>query len=245
MERRTSARARLATCAFVVGITPFSAGAAQRLPSRIALLVEGGTTWETHDPQSFLLADPSGREPLLEFDRGSAYGLALDIQVAPVLVLRTAYESSEPELSMTIFAPPGLDDDSLVARTRSESLRVGIFLHGSLKRDLFAPDAPSRVMGRFGLSVARSRLRSVELTGEAVEAFDVVSYSSRDAWVFALEAEFIARFGRSRWFGGVGTLFGVGPGPSLVVEPSAGSGFTKSEFEFRSNRLTLRLGYRF
>jgi hypothetical protein len=221
------------------------AAATDREPSRFAIVLEGGTAWESHDPQSFLLADPSGREPQLEFDRGSTYGVALDVQVAPVLVLRASLETSDADLSITLFPPEGLPDGALVARTTSEALRVGVFFHGLMRRDLFAPDVEHRVMGRFGVSVARASLRSIEVPQDAREAFEIASVSSLDSWTFALEAEFIARFGRSRWFGGVGVLVGVGPGPEVVLEPAAETPYVESAFEYRSNRLTARLGYRF
>lgn len=238
-------RRRLVVWTLAVAAVAAPAAAADREPSRFAVVVEGGTAWESHDPQSFLLADPSGREPQLEFDRGSTYGVALDVQMAPVLVLRASYEASDAELSMTLFPPDGLPDGAVVARTTSEALRVGVFFHGLMRRDLFAPDADHRVMGRFGVSIARASLRSIEIPEDAREAFEIASVSTDEAWIFALEAEFLARFGRSRWFGGVGALFGVGPGPEIVLEPSAGTTHVRSAFEYRSNRLTARLGYRF
>ncbi len=243
LTRRASGGAFLFFAAVVAALPPAAAAGPQ--PSRFAIVVEGGTAWESHAPQSFLLADPSDREPQLEFEGGSAYGVALDVQVAPVWVLRASYETSDADLSMTLFPPDGLLDDAIVARTTSEALRVGVFFHGLMRPDLFAPDADGRVIGRFGVSIARASLRSVEIPDDARDAFEIRSVSSNDAWTFALEAEFLARFGRSRWFGGVGVLFGVGPGPEVVLEPIAGATHVESAFEYRSNRLTVRLGYRF
>lgn len=240
-----SAGVRLVSWAFVLAVLPLPAAAADREPSRFAIVVDGGTAWESHDPQSFFLVDPSGREPQLEFDRGSTYGVALDIQAAPLLVVRTSYETSDAPLSMTLFPPEGLPEDAVVAQSTYEALRVGVFFHGLMRRDLFAPDADHRVMGRFGVSVARATLGSIAVPEDAREAFAIVSASSADAWTFALEGEFLARFGRSRWFGGVGVLFGVGPGPEVVLVPADGTTYAKSAFEYRSNRLTARLGYRF
>jgi hypothetical protein len=245
MRQARSAWDRLVPWGFAVAALAAPSASAAREPSRFAIVVEGGTAWESHDPQSFLLADPSGREPQLEFDSGSTYGVALDVQLAPVLVLRTSYEVSDADLSITLFPPEGLPDGAVVARTTSEALRVGVFFHGLMRRDLFASDAEHRIMGRFGASVARASLRSIEVPQDVREAFEIVSVSSADSWTFALEAEFIARFGRSRWFGGVGVLVGVGPGPEVVLEPSAGTTYVESAFEYRSNRLTARLGYRF
>ena len=245
MSNVRSAWARLVPCALAASALAAPAAAADREPSRFAIVVEGGTAWESHDPQSFLLTDPSGREPQLEFDRGSTYGVALDVQAAPLLVVRASYETSDAELSMTLFPPDGLSDDAVVAQTTYEAIRVGVFFHGLMRRDLFAPDADHRVMGRFGVSVARARFRSIEIPEDAQDAFAITSASSADSLTFALEAEFLARFGRSRWFGGFGALFGVGPGPEVVLEPAAGTTYVKSAFEYRSNRLTARLGYRF
>lgn len=241
LPSRTS-RTLLAVALLGLAVT---GAAAERKPSRFALWVEGGTAWESHDPQSFLLTDSGGREPQLEYDRGGAWGVGVDIQINELFVARGVYETAAADLSMTLFPPPGIADDSLVASTRYEAYRAGVFFHGLLRRDLFDPKAETRTMGRFGISVGRAGLTDAELPSDLVEAFGIVRVSTRKAWLFALEAEWVARLGRSRWFAGVGVSIGVGPGPKLVLEPGPGSGFLPSEFEYRPNRLVARLGYRF
>lgn len=239
---------RLASRAIVIagllgmgGTTPF----ASDRPSRFALMAEGGTAWESRAPQPFFLAVPVGGQTLIDYDRGVDWGVALETQLNQVFVLRTGYDTGNADLSITLLPPPGIADDADVANARYRSLRVGVFFHALSRRDLFDPDAETRTLGRFGVSVARSGLTDVELEPSAAAAFGIESFSTRDAWTFDLEAEWIARLGRSRWFAGLGIAIGVGPGPKLVLEPGPGSDYVSSEFECRQNRLMVRLGYRF
>ncbi len=214
-------------------------------PSRFAILIEGGPTWDSADPQEFFLTDPAAREPLLEFQSGTAVAAAVDVQLTPVLVLRGQIEAGKAEIENVLFGPAASLDNVVVATTRYEGARIGIFLHGLLRRDPFDPASDHRTLGRFGLSIARSRLAGVELEDVARTEFEITSWDTKDALQLALEAEWIGRLGRSPWFLGVGLVIGVGQGPQIVFRPDAGSAYVPSGFEYQPNRMVARIGYRF
>lgn len=214
-------------------------------PSRFAVVIEGGPTWDSADPQEFFLADPAAREPLLEFQSGRAVAAAVDVQLTPVLVFRGQIESGEVEIENVLFGPATTLDKVVVATTRYEGARVGIFLHGLLRRDPFDPAADHRTLGRFGFSVARSRLAGVKLEDVARTEFEITSWDLKDGTQLALEAEWIGRLGRSPWFLGVGVVIGIGQGPQIVFRPDAGSAYVPSGFEYQPNRMVARIGYRF